>query len=407
MLLLLYIGRADTKITVHRLLALPRFLWNKSPWSSKQPKFLSDVTSEWLTCVLQQNNLIKTSKVISFKRTNIGEAMGYSSATYRLFFEYDVHEEGAPKSVVVKQMKTSFKARCGCFLGNMCQEVYICSKWTNEIPFNIPKLLYGVTTFKTDYMMVMEDVDGICPDPTLWLHTDDVPLKKVEHALIQLAHLHAKFWESPLLCVKWLGSSDRIMDLSLSMFKKMYKPFVSKWSKSVSLEFTRMLPELGELLPLAIDHLNQPPVTFIHGDYRLTNMLWREWDDVENLDFVCIDWQIAGRMKSIVDVAWWFCLDIPVATRRKYENHWIKLYLRTLVSLGVPAESCSYEEQRRSYTIGFARMLLADVMATQFMDLDFNEKARYQMETWVRRCCTACEDNNLLEVLRTLKVNLQ
>jgi hypothetical protein len=88
------------------------------------------------------------------------------------------------------------------------------------------------------------------------------------------------------------------------------------------------------------------PLTLVHGDYRLSNTLWKK----DNPEPIVIDWQLVMRGKrlpnntispiglGILDFTHLICLDLPSQIRKEHDIRLLRLYLAELKASGVKCD---------------------------------------------------------------------
>ena len=71
--------------------------------SSKDfPSTIEEVTSEWLTQILQNSGALSEGQVTNFDSELIGQGVGILGLLYRVTLTYSTDSSNSPKTVVIK-----------------------------------------------------------------------------------------------------------------------------------------------------------------------------------------------------------------------------------------------------------------------------------------------------------------
>jgi aminoglycoside phosphotransferase (APT) family kinase protein len=110
------------------------------------------------------------------------------------------------------------------------------------------------------------------------------------------------------------------------------------------LEAARRMPDaVVEIM----DRLSEPPITLLHGDHRLDNLLF---SDVEGPDAVAVlDWQICGRGRGPYDVGYFLSQSLIPEERKGVEEDLVRSYHTALLDNGVTGYS--YEQCWEDYRL--------------------------------------------------------
>lgn len=167
-----------------------------------------------------------------------------------------------------------------------------------------PQLSHGIIACAQDdtgWAILMHDVgNGLLP----WdRHIDPVANKD---CLRSLAHLHAHFWDSPVLDQPDVGLcsmaeliatttpgsfSEERYSQGFRVLSQVYEPDVA--------EILRDLVTDPQPLLRALAHY---PRTLVHGDFKVTNLAWNV---SPQLPLVAFDWQLAAVGIPTMEVAWY------------------------------------------------------------------------------------------------------
>ncbi|MBT3313825.1 MAG: DUF1679 domain-containing protein [Anaerolineae bacterium] len=111
--------------------------------------------------------------------------------------------------------------------------------------------------------------------------------------------------------------------------------------------------------------LSQPPITILHKDPHVDNLLFGVHEDDQKLVF--IDWQLFGFGRSVTDVTYFMIMSLPVALRRQAEHKLLRNYHNLLVQNRV--ENYSFEQCWTDYQRAFFRSLHILVVVVSVTDI--------------------------------------
>jgi hypothetical protein len=131
---------------------------------------------------------------------------------------------------------------------------------------------------------------------------DGCDARTAERALRPLAALHAHFWESPRLSeLAWLKPLDETPKLLHVLFRRAWPGFrASGRARSARLDLRALGAWLDEHGVALLRALGAAPVTLIHGDYHLDNLVFAHGELR-----AALDWQAVARARGVFDAAYW------------------------------------------------------------------------------------------------------
>jgi thiamine kinase-like enzyme len=110
-----------------------------------------------------------------------------------------------------------------------------------------------------------------------------------------------------------------------------------------------------------VKQLASPPVTVVHGDFRLDNMFKEEsfWR--------VIDWQFVARARAAYDVAYFLGLNVSPSLLHEHKAEFLQLYHEKLREAGV---QYTFEELRRDYSASLQVTAAVFIMGAASTDLN-------------------------------------
>ena len=156
----------------------------------------------------------------------------------------------------------------------------------------------------------------------------------------------------------------------------------------------RLAEEYGLQLAAHQDDVDAGPQTFVHGDYRLDNMLFGV--DGDNDPFAVLDWQVCGVSSGLSDVAYFLSSSVDTEIRREIEQEVLAEYHDIIRSVG--ADDFTFEDCWSSYRQNMLGCFRTPVIAGGQFDFT-NQRGRRMAEVFLQRVLTAIDDLNAREFL--------
>jgi len=298
------------------------------------PVDVDDVTPDWLSDVLGLDVVATT--VLDQHSGTTGRA--------RLALTYGRGVDGeCPPSVFVKLPPFNEKQRRFVTMAGLgTAEARFYRDVADDVPMRVPAALHAALDDHGGYVMLLEDLEAsACRFPR---PDDDDVVAVVDSIVDELAHLHAKFWEHPMLDheLSWVnegmriafGSGARFMQMALDQFAADMPPAYRRLGELYITE-TRGIADLWAT----------PPHTLAHGDPHMGNLF------VDGTRAGFFDWGMVMRKAGMWDVAYVICNSVPTAIRRDNERAWIERYREQLGREGVELPGDAAWEQYRLYAV--------------------------------------------------------
>jgi thiamine kinase-like enzyme len=298
------------------------------------PVDVDDVTPAWFSQVLGLD--VVATEVLDRHSGTTGRA--------RLALTYGSGvDRERPPSVFVKlppfdEKQRRFVAQTG--LGTAEARFY--RDVAADVPVRVPAVLYAALDDDGGYVMLLEDLEATgCRFP----RPDDADIVAVvDSIVVELARLHAQYWEHPALGseLSWasegmriaFGSGARFMQMALDQFADDMPPAYRRLGE-LYITQTRAIADLWAA----------PPHTLAHGDPHMGNLF------VDGARAGFFDWGMVMRKAGMWDVAYVICNSVPTEIRRANERAWIDGYRDELGRAGVLLDAATAWEQYRLYAV--------------------------------------------------------
>jgi len=359
------------------------------------PKTPKEITTNWLTSVLQGKGTITNSnEVTGIVRNPIGEGVGMLSGLEILELTYSDSARKAPTSLVVKFPTDNEANRAIAKEFNVyMREVRSYQEIVPQNPAASPEVYLADIEGDFNFIILLEDLS----DYRLGDQVIGATLEESQLALEEVAKQHAAFWGKVTSSdFDWLPRFSNSWNAT-----SMYEGALASWDAGIE-NFSDQIPEwIREIkedffaaLPSLQAHLDMGPVTVVHGDFRLDNFFFGKEPHHHKVTY--LDWQGPVRGRGIVDVAYFLSQSTQTEVRRAHEKELIGLYVDALAKEGV--KDFSFDQAWEDYRIGVIYQWCFVALVTGALDPS-NARGNAWMTEMVKRNVAAIEDLNCLKLL--------
>jgi hypothetical protein len=318
------------------------------------PRHPDDITARWLSDVTGQ--MIDR---ITVERLGIG--VGLLGTVARVRLEPSIlRADGRPAHSVVVKLP-SLDASIRAIVEHFGYERREAGTYRHLLPHPAvpaPPCL-AVVDGPAGPVFVFEDLEELRPGDQL------VGASAVDALAVAAwaGRLHGAFWNAPELGRhSWLPSPhDPVIADYGRLFALMWPAYVAGPGRSVE-------PELLAAAEIAMDRFDEvimsfddPPLTLVHGDLRLDNVLFRDSSTESRAGSraepmpVVLDWQLAAHGRGPYDLAFFAAGSIRSERRRAIEGDLLERYHRELRAAGVA--DYSLDDVWRDYRRGLVMNL--------------------------------------------------
>ncbi len=304
------------------------------------------LTPPWLTDALRSTGVIDSERVTAVDASLISEGVGFIGRVARVRLSYDRDAESAPLSLIAKFPATEPTAKgIGVALRFYEREIRIYREVTRNVPLRTPTCYYGDMRLDTsEFILLIEDmaparvgdqIAGCAPADAAKI----VP---------QLAAFHAHFWESPQLReLDWMPYyNDTCHHHAQDSYRQAWPPFQQFVGDRLPGPVRDACEWLNDNVVHLQDLLVERPVTVMHGDFRLDNLVFPE-AGAESM--VVLDWQITSRGRGAFDLGYFLCTSLSPVDRAAHEHDLVRSYVATLAANGV--KDYGIDECMRDYRL--------------------------------------------------------
>ena len=295
------------------------------------PASAADLTPQWLSAVLSASTGDDSLQISHVDVQPVGVGVGIMSVLYRLTPTYSAGN--GPKSVIAKLAPPYPQVReiaAGYHFYD--REVSVYQQLGSELAFRPPHVHLARHDPSTDdFVIVLEDFGGLRTADQL----DGCSITDARNVLLELARLHARWWEDPRF-----EQLPFLQSWADPPFPEYHGQAAKQTWPVTRIRFEHVIPEriakLGErwpdIGPALMEDMPNHPRTLCHGDVRLDNLFFH---DDGGPPVSIVDWQIAGRSTGAGDVAYFMSQSLTVDDRRAHQDELTKLYYDALIEGGV------------------------------------------------------------------------
>jgi hypothetical protein len=329
------------------------------------PPLVSDpqeITPEWLTQALRGAGVGDGARVIGASSTIVGT--GQMGRSVRFQLEWDPEPPDAPRSVVGKFPSDDPKSRAtGRAQGSYEKEVRFYTELAGSVGICTPRCFFAVVDPESgDFVMLMEDLaPAVQGDQLAGCSVDQAAL-----ALTEASRLHAPRWGDPSLeDVPFLAAPGaETAQLLQAMYKALWPGFAERYASSLSQEVMDLSQRLGDHLASWVLS-STTPLTLVHGDFRIDNMLFGT--EAGGYPLAVVDWQTVGLGGGLADVAYFMGASLLPEDRRRNEEALVREYHAQLLEGGVGGYSWDqcFHDYRQSTFGGVVMAVVASMIVEQ------------------------------------------
>jgi hypothetical protein len=320
-----------------------------------------EVDAHWLTAALQGSKALVDARVVSFTAEAVGTGQVGHNVRYTL--TYDRREPAAPATVVVKFPSPDETSRStGVAIGTYEKEARFYRDLAGTVAIRIPRChqveFDEATRLST---LVMEDLaPAEQGDQLAGCSVDDAAL-----VVDEMPALHAPRWGDPTLVeIGWLRppSPEGARGVA-DLYAALLPGFLERFGERLSSELRDLAPRFGDGLESWATRRVGGPLTLVHGDFRLDNLLFGPGPD-GSAQVTVVDWQTVALGIGTDDLAYFLGSALTPGTRRAVEQDLVRRYHDGLLERGVagyPWEDC-WDDYRRFSFSGLQMAVVASMI---------------------------------------------
>lgn len=296
---------------------------------------------------------IDGGRISSLQVSPVGDGRGAMSRTARIALTYDGPATGAPATLIAKYTPSDPEMRAiGQSLGLYRREIGFYQELASRVQMLSPRCYAAqIAEERGEFLLLLEDITAAQNGDRAAGCSPAV----ARQAVIELAALHAVWWQRPLLTeLGWLQPFDP--GPLQETYQRAWGRFVELMGSQLSDELRTVGERLGRRLSAVFDQYWAAPWTLVHNDFQLDNLFFRPDGAI-----TVIDWQSVVRGQGAMDLAGFLGGNVSVAQRRATEADLVQMYHTALRERGVTGyalDDC-WRGYRLALFDGFSRMVIA------------------------------------------------
>ena len=342
----------------------------------------SDITADWITAALKENNLLQ-SGIAEFQLKPIGQGVGLMGELGRLHLTYE-RDEDLPSTMIAKCAAQNENRAVAQTLDFYNREVNFYNRIGAESTLNVPASYYGAVNQDTyDCVLLMEDLGDVSPRDQITGASAEEAITAIERVAAMHAKFRGKVDDDASSWMYDFMSTGEGTKLQTMLYLPAVESMIEKFPQFFDESRRTLVRRVGERYPMVWSH-STADNTFIHGDYRQDNLLYKEGSN----DAKVMDWQISGKGKGIFDVTYFLGQSVPSATRKEVEKELLLRYVARLHENGVP--EYSFEQCWDDYRMLLLSCLIFPATVCGTLDLA-NERGKALAECMLERSLTAID----------------
>jgi len=356
------------------------------------PRRHDDIDVEWLSAALRAGGL--DVDVESFTRLPLGEGIGMMATIELIELRYSSGR--GPARIAVKLPATNPANLAVAMAFDIYRrEVQFYTELAPSVPEFAPTVLFAQSDGVGDFVLILDDMS----DYRLGDQLAGCSPADAELAVVGLGRLHAAFWDdvdrAALEFIPWETPSahgDALRDGVIGVWDSMISAFggvVPDFMQAARDDFLAAVPGMQRWLAT-------PPVTVVHGDFRMDNVFFGR--SPEHRPVAAIDWQGILISKGIRDVAYLISQSMTIEDRRANERRLVDAWHRTLIECGVGDYSA--EQAWDDYRLGVLTSWAIVVLIAGSLDPS-NARGQAWITEMIKRSAAAIDDLQLIPQVAT------
>jgi hypothetical protein len=272
---------------------------------------------------------------------------GQMADSARVFLSYD-RDDAGPTTIVAKFPSHDPVSRATAnTIRNYEIETSFYRVLAPRLAVRSPRCLHVSYDAATDgVLLLLEDLAPARPGDQLAGCTVD----QAALAVAELPRLDAPLWGDPSLAGHaWLHrASDEARDRTTALYQAVLPGFAARYSSRVDVEVLALAERFAANLPAYYGRAPEP-MSVVHGDYRLDNLLFGTTEGGPPVGVV--DWQTVYHGAAVTDLAYFLGAGLLPEVRQVHEVDLVRLYREGMAAMGVPFAEDELWTQYRLFTM--------------------------------------------------------
>lgn len=275
------------------------------------PATVEEMTAGWLSAALG-------TPVAAVAIEPLGEGVGFLGDLARLHVSY--HRPATGPATMIAKLPTHDPGgqAVGRMLGAWARESLFFADLAPRCPARVPACYYnGADAANQRWALLLEDCGPGQPTDQVQGATRAQALAAIE----ELARFHAT-WSGHPRPAEWLPGFDRgPLSALQDTVCDAIDGFIARYGQAVPHETVGWLSQFAPRLAVWSQHEAHQPLTVVHADYRLDNLIFNGDGTV-----TILDWQTALVGNGAMDLTSFLLTSLSVDNRRAWQDELVDLY---------------------------------------------------------------------------------
>lgn len=330
------------------------------------PSHPGDVTPAWLGEVLE-------AQVEAVRWEPIGTGQVGDSARFTLT---NPQSSAAPATLAGKFPAEDETSRStAAMFGLYAKEVTFYRDIAPLLDVRVPQVHFsGLAEDGGDFILLFEDL-GPCRGGNQIAGCD---LADAEAGIRQGAAIHAPSWRNrAILDADWLVTKPEVSAQIRALYPQAQAIWRERYADTLEPEFMQLCEAVAEQNASVFIDAPPAPISLVHGDFRLDNMLFDIKGGAEPI--AVLDWQTVTIGNPMTDIGYFLGCGIGDELRSQHEDRLIDLWLSEMAARGVKLDRGEiWDDYRRGALHGLTTAVFsaAFVERTERGDANFLSMAR-------------------------------
>lgn len=360
---------------------------------TKIPASVNEIDVEWIRKALCDQGLLHSS-VEKMSVEPMGAGVGLMAEMARLRLSYagqdpvdqtPTYHTQTPATLVAKCAAQNENREVARILDFYRRESDFYNHLSSECPLETPRSYFSAVDPESyDCVFIMEDLGEV-------MISDQVAgasKEQAEHSITAIAEMHGKWWNAEKN-YPWaydFHSDDELKKLRDMIYMPALETAIEKFSEHISEPMKKVMRTVGEHYDTLFPSIAKSNHTFIHGDYRLDNIVYES--GVEGLTSKVLDWQISGKGAAMFDITYFLSQSLTPTLCGQLEKQLIEIYHDSLMAKG--GADYSLDQCWQDYRLWSLFCLIYPVSVCGTLDVA-NDRGRQLATVMLERNLSAIE----------------
>ena len=343
------------------------------------PTHPSEITAEWLS-----DTLGRTVRAVRWEAIGTGQV----GDSVRLHLEGEV---GVPATLAAKLSAQDATSRgTAATFGLYAKEVAFYDEVAPHLAVRLPHVRFAaIDESGADFILLFEDLGPARGGD----QTEGCSLDDARAAMRQAAAFHAPSWKNDVvLALDWLRPKDEVSIQVKALYPQAQAVWRERYADMLKPDYMRLCEDVAAATELVFGTAPEP-VSLVHGDFRLDNMLFDIKGGAEPL--AVLDWQTVTLGHPMTDIGYFLGCGIGDTLRSSHERELLDLWREEMAARGV---DLAHDDIWNAYRIGALHGVTTAVFSAAFVQR--TERGDANFLSMARGACALAREHDSLGALK-------